>query len=271
MKGNGLSKLYDQLTIDERIRLRVRALARGDHVDGQRLDRACPYPDYRDYCARLDAADALTLRCLVELLPKLAKLRMVDAIQPVVAYLEACAADAAAMAYLDGLAAGWRRAGKRGRAPEVADAELEAAITRAYTLGGRFSELLDRVAATIARSARTSRDGLAAFAEAELGLAMADLLGAYATPVLGVLAEHQAALDAAESDAEGTELLRDVLRVAWRRHGLGDASAEPDDELRAQVEAVEQRAEEAAECAAVTDPKEGGEGSGKWVSFKCDA
>ena len=42
MKGGGLSKLYDTLTVEERFRLRIRALARRDLVDCERLDRACP-------------------------------------------------------------------------------------------------------------------------------------------------------------------------------------------------------------------------------------
>ena len=57
MKGGGLSKLYDTLTIEERFRLRIRALARRDFVDCGRLDRACPDRQYRAYCARLDASD----------------------------------------------------------------------------------------------------------------------------------------------------------------------------------------------------------------------
>jgi hypothetical protein len=35
VKADGLAKLYDQLTLDERFRLRVRALARRDLADGE--------------------------------------------------------------------------------------------------------------------------------------------------------------------------------------------------------------------------------------------
>src|SRR5438067_3348307 len=61
MKGHGLSKLYDTLTLDERFRLRIRALARRDWADGERLDRACLSSQYRAYCDRLEASDVLTL------------------------------------------------------------------------------------------------------------------------------------------------------------------------------------------------------------------
>ena len=53
--------------------------------------------------------------------------------------------------------------------------------------------------------------------------------------------------EAAEPDSEALELLGDVLRLAWRRHGLQDPTAEADDGLRARMEAAERRAHAAAE------------------------
>ena len=178
MKSDGLAKLYDQLTLDERFRLRVQALARGDRADCDRLDRACPARDYSAYCARLEALDVLTLCAMAELLPKLAKLQMVGAFRPLVAYLEGAAGDAAWMSYLDGYAAGWKAAGKRGAPPEVSDDELTAVAGRAYSLGSRFSEALDGLASDLAGMARTPRDALVAFAQQELGLTLDALLGA---------------------------------------------------------------------------------------------
>ena len=242
MKSDGLAKLYDQLTLDERFRLRVQALARGDRADCDRLDRACPSSQYGAYCARLEASDVLTLCTMAELLPKLAKLQMVGAFRSLVAYLEGAARDAAWMGYLDGYAAGWKAAGKRGEPPEVSDDELTAAAGRAYRMGARFSAALDTLALDLAGMARTPRDALAAFAQEEMGLSLDALLGAWGRPALDTLAEHAEALDAAEPDAAGLELLRRVLGVAWRRHGLNDPSAEIDDDLRAAYEAAERRA-----------------------------
>jgi hypothetical protein len=244
MKSDGLSKFYDRLPVEERFRLRIRALARRDRADCERLDRACPSSQYRAYCDRLEASDVLTLCAMVELLPKLAKLRIVGAVRPLVAYLEAAAEDGAAIGYVDGFAAGWRAAGKRGDPPSVSDDELSAAAGRAYRLGARFSELLDGLAAELAGMARTPRDALAAFAGAELGLALEDLMGAWARPALDELAEHREALEAAEPEAEALALLGDVMRLAWRRQGLNDPAAEADDELRARMEAAERRTHE---------------------------
>lgn len=247
MKGTGLSKLYDQLTLDERFRLRIQAMARRDRTDCDRLDRACPSPQYQAYCWRLEASDVLTLCCLVELLPKLAKLRMVEALQPLVSHLEAVAEDGAAMGYLDGFTAGWRAAGKRGDPPTVSDETVTAAAARAYRLGTRFSDLIDRLTTELCTDARTPRDALAAFCDAELGLRLEDLLGAWAQPALETLGEYQDALDTADTDAEGQELLGDMLRVAWRLHGLNDRTAELNDELRARMEAAEGRSQDALE------------------------
>jgi hypothetical protein len=177
----------------------------------------------------------LTLCTLVGLLPRLAELRMVGAVRPLVASLEGAGADAAGMGYLDGYAAGWQAAGQRGDPPAVSDEELTAAAGRAYRLGAHVSEALDGLASDLAGLARTPRDALAAFAEAELGLSLDVLLGAWGKTALGPLGEHREALDAAEPDAEGLSLLGDVLRLAWRRHGLNDPTAEPDDELRARL------------------------------------
>jgi hypothetical protein len=238
MKSDGLSKLYDRLTVDELVRLRLAALARGDRADCDRLDRACSLGQYGAYCARLEASDVLTLCTMVELLPKLAKLQIVGAMRPLVAHLEAAGEDAAVMGYLDGHAAGWKAAGKRGEPPESSDAALAKAAARAYRVGTRFSEALDGLAAELACLARTPRDALAAFAEEEIGVGLEVLLGAWATPAIGTLAQHAEALDAADPDVEGLSLMGDVLRLAWRRHGLQDSTAEIDDELRERYEAA---------------------------------
>ncbi len=238
MKGDGLAKHYDKLSLDEQFRLRLHALARQDLADCERLDRACPARHYREYCARLEASDVLTLGTLLELMPKLAKLQMVDAFRPLVEYLETAAADAAWLGYLDGYAAGWKAAGKRGEPPEVSEDELSAASERGCPLTSRFSDLLDQVAGALAASARTPRDGLAAFCRDELGVPLDVLLGAWGRQALPILAEHAEALDAAEPDPDELALLTRVLALAWRRHGLGDPTAEPDDELRAAAEAL---------------------------------
>jgi hypothetical protein len=247
MKSDGVSKLYDRLSIEERFRLRIRALAPGDRADWERLDRTCPLLQYQAYCARLEASDVLTLCALVDILPKLVKLQMVGATRSLVEHLEGAGRDVAWLGYLDGYAAGWKAAGKRSDPPKIAEEDLTAVAERRYAVGTRFSETLGALGSTLAARARTPRDGLAAFAEQELGLTLDDLLGAWGKNALAQLAEHADALDAAEPDTDELALMGDVLRLAWRRHGLSDPSAEIDDELRARYESLERRAHDAVD------------------------
>ena len=139
-------------------------------ADCDRLDRTCPTHQFSAYTARVEASDVLTLCILVELMPKLAKLRMIDAFRPATEFLERAGEQAGWVGYLDGYGAGWRAAGGKGDPPGVSDDELTAASERAYQLGGRFSSLADKVETDLAASARTPRDALAAFAQDELGL-----------------------------------------------------------------------------------------------------
>ena len=238
MKADGVAKLYDALTLDERVRLRLHAFARRDRADWERLDRTCPPVQRGAYCERLDASDVLTLCCLVDLLPTLAKLQMVGAMRPLVEFVEGAARDAAWLAYLDGYHAGWRAAGTRGEPPDVADDELAAVAERRGAVGDHVTKALDTLASAFAARARTPRDGLAAFARDELGVPLDVLLGAWGATAIGRLAQHAEALDAAEPAAEELALMGDVLRLAWRRHGLNDPTAEVPDELRERFEAM---------------------------------
>jgi len=233
-----LSKLYDTLTLEERFRLRAQAWARGDHADMERLDRTCPLAQYGAYCARLEAGCVLVLGVLAELLPKLAKLRMVSAVRPLVAYLEQVAEEGAEMAYFDGYAAGWRAAGKRSKRPEIDHEKLSRKVKSTGRSIPQFSAVLDELEATLAASARTPRDGLAALCNDEMGLSLEVALGAWGRPALAELAVHAELLDAAEPDADELELFAKVLGIAWRREGLNDPTAEFDDDLREAIEAA---------------------------------
>jgi hypothetical protein len=238
MKADGVAKLYDKLSVDERFRLRLHALARRDLADCERLDRACPSSEYRAYFARLDASDTLTLCMLTELLPRLAKLQMAAAVRPLVEHLAGAVVDAACQSYVYGHAAGWRAACGSTDPPEVPDADLEALDKDAEHVGAMFTEILDRLTASLAASARTSRDGIGQFADERLGVPPEVLLGAWGRQTLAVLADHAAALDAATPDADDLALSARVLDLAWRRQGLNDPTVEMDDDLRDAVAAI---------------------------------
>ena len=238
MKADTLAKHYEKLTAEERFKLRLHALARGDLADCQRLDRACSSVAFPQYADRVTASEVLTLCMLVDTMPKLAKLSMVGGMRLLVEHLEGAARDAGWQGYLDGYRAGWKAAGTRGEPPDVSEDDLDAASDRAYRHDGRFSEVLDQIAASLAASARMPRDALARFSGEVMGVPFDVLLGAWAKIALPPLAEHAEALDAAEPDAEELALMADVLRLAWRRNGLNEPHAEIDDALRERYEAA---------------------------------
>jgi hypothetical protein len=243
----GVQRLYDRFAPDERLRLAITALAREDDAEAERLGRSCPRKTYTatdpDYVDRLEASDGVTLCILAELLPHLAKLRMVAAFRLYGEYLEGLQEDAAVIAYLDGRAAGLAaaRQGARGRGtprrPADEDPGLAAATERAAEHRRLFERLCDRLGARVAAEVRISWDAFGRFCRDDLGLEPEALVAAWARPALANLEEHRAALEAAEPEAGAVDVLLDVLRYAWRRRALRDQTAEISPETQARLEA----------------------------------
>ena len=81
MSKNGLHRHYDRLTPEERFRLDVLAMARGDSVESERLVGSCPKFSYkmndRAFVGRWTGAMDITLRMCVPLEKLLSKLQMV--------------------------------------------------------------------------------------------------------------------------------------------------------------------------------------------------
>jgi hypothetical protein len=123
MKQNALGKLYDRLTPEERFRLDVEAMARGDSEESRRLVDTCPRRSYTmtdvGFSGRWDGAIQLCMAALLDFRYTTAKLRMIDAFRTVIPYSQTLAQDAAFDAYFDGHRSGsyhaWNAAGKMGR------------------------------------------------------------------------------------------------------------------------------------------------------------
>ena len=66
----GLGRLYDRLTPEERFRLDVLALARGDEEESERLTATCPRRDYTmndwGFVGRWEAARELAMLAYVD-------------------------------------------------------------------------------------------------------------------------------------------------------------------------------------------------------------
>jgi len=82
MSKKGLHRHYDRLTTDERFRLDVRAMARGDAQESERLVSTCPRRPYTmtdvGFSGRWNALLSLTPRAFLPLNEYLGKLEMVE-------------------------------------------------------------------------------------------------------------------------------------------------------------------------------------------------
>jgi hypothetical protein len=90
MSKNGLRRYYERLTPEERFRLDILAMARGDADESEQLVGSCPRFSYtmneRGFAGRWQGATEITLRVYIPLGEQLAKLQMVDAFRERIPY-----------------------------------------------------------------------------------------------------------------------------------------------------------------------------------------
>src|SRR5215203_5520944 len=116
----GLGRFYDRLTPEERFRLDVWALARGDEEESERLTRTCPRRAYtmndRAFVGRWEAARELAMLAYMDVASRLDKIRMIGAFRGMISYLDTIRQDDVHSAYFDGHRAGsyhaWNRSGQ---------------------------------------------------------------------------------------------------------------------------------------------------------------
>ena len=112
----GLGRLYDRLTPEERFRLDVLAIARGDEEESERLTATCRRRDYTMYdwgfVGRWEAAQELALLAYVDVVKRLDKIKMIGAFRSLFPYLSTIWQDDVHWAYFDGHRAGSRHTWK---------------------------------------------------------------------------------------------------------------------------------------------------------------
>jgi hypothetical protein len=241
---NGLHRHYDKLTAEERFRLDVLAMARGDLQESKRLVSSCPRESYtmneRGFGARWNKAVDITLRFYVSLGERLAKLRMVDAFREMVPYQQTLSSNMAFDAYFTGHKSGsyhaWSFAGKTGHPPawpEGAEAEeigepderdpamqrdgddLEATVER---FGAFLPEVLDELERTYVSEALAMWAGYAAFCEERMGVPAEKVAAVVLEPAMEKIRGMKARAErlGIEPDAETLEEIREGLGEAWR-------------------------------------------------------
>jgi hypothetical protein len=87
----GLGRPYDRLTPEERFRLDVLALARGDEEESERLTATCPRRAYTmndwGFVGRWEAARVLAMLAYVDVARPMDKIKMIDAFRSIIPYL----------------------------------------------------------------------------------------------------------------------------------------------------------------------------------------
>jgi hypothetical protein len=235
----GLGRLYHRLSPEERFRLDVLALARGDEEESERLTATCPRRDYTmndwGFVGRWEAARELALLAYVDVVRRLDKIKMIDAFRSLFPYLSTIWEDDVHEAYFDGHMAGsrhaWNRSGKAGEPPgweaDEEEAERNADPTidedlKKWTGEGRYARLegkLEEMERELVGEALTAWLGFAHFCEQEIGLEAKDLVEALARPFSEGARdlEELSARHDVEADAQDVEEYLALMTEAWRR------------------------------------------------------
>jgi hypothetical protein len=242
----GLHHHYDRLTPEERFRLDVLAMVRGDSQESERLVASCPRFSYTmndvGFVDRWRSAIEITLRIYIPLGEQLAKLKMIDAIRVFVPYSQTLSSNMVLDAYYRGHESGsrhaWAYAGKGGAPPawpedgpdgewmepegdeqdpamELDADELEA-VAEQYNKF--FPEVLDRLERRCVKEAFGIWTGYAAFCQDNMGVAAEKIATVVLEPVVGRIEDMKARAErlGVEAEAELVGQMREGLAEAWR-------------------------------------------------------
>jgi hypothetical protein len=241
MKHSGAARYYDSLTPEERFRLDVLAMARGDMEESELLTRTCPRETYtmnhRGYTGRWNGTYEITLRMYIAINNELSKLQMIDAFRELVPYSQTLSHNIAFDAYFTGHESGsyhaWNAAGKTGRPPawpepemELDEDEQDPAIKRdmerleetVVKYGEFLPELLDRLERELATNALSLWEGFAAFCEESVGVPAEKVIAVVLEPVVDRVEDlkDRAERLGLEAKAETIEEIREGLAANWR-------------------------------------------------------
>jgi hypothetical protein len=244
MKHNRLGKLYDRLTPEERFRLDVEAMARGDEEESRRLTDTCPRWTYTmnevAFSGRWHGAVELTMMTLLDLRSRMDKVQMIDAFRVVLPYLDTFWQNDTHKAYFEGHISGsrhaWRVAGKEGEPPgweddEAAernadpaiDADLEKINERGAHAFDFITNALDRLEREFTEEAFAQWSALTGFCTDELEIEAMKLVKTImpeAAEYVQGLEERAARLEI-DPDEESMQEYRAILEEVWPRYVQG--------------------------------------------------
>ncbi len=228
MKQNGHARYYDRLTPEERFRLDVLAMSRGDAQESELLVRSCPRLQYtmnhRGFTGRWLGVMDITLRMYVDVAGYLDRIKAMEMVRVIHPYSETFAGDRALDTYLEGHQAGarqaWREAGKEGDAPEwplegVDEAGIYEKLKSAMSI---LPETLKKLERDQAAHALTLWRGFEAFCERSIGLDAAAVLKVVLEPGVERIEELEdlAQRLGLEPEPETVEEIARGLAEGWR-------------------------------------------------------
>lgn len=228
MSKNGLHRHYDRLTPEERFRLDVLAMARGDKRESERLVTSCPRATYtlndKAFTGRWLGAPDMTLRLYLEVAAHLERITVIGMTREVLPLQDGYARDRMRDAFVEGHKAGarqgWQAAKGEGPAPEwPLEGIDEAEVDRLAELGSSIMpEILDGLERLQAENALTVWRGFGAFSDETLGLNALKALRVVIEPGVSRIEalEDLAERLGIEPDAERVEEIRKGLAEAWQ-------------------------------------------------------
>jgi hypothetical protein len=239
MTRNGLHRHYDRLSAEERFRLDVLAMARGDTEESERLTRTCPRRNYimneSGFGGRWSGTRELGMRVYIALSGPLAKLRMIDAFREIAPYSRTLMHNTAFDAYFDGHRSGsfhaWSYAGMEGTPPmwpeegDPEEGDEDPAVLKdtdhiewMVELGSKLiPDLMERLEREVATEALSVWEGFSTFCNEDMNLSPEKVLKVVVEPALEHIEDMKARVErlGLEPDEEIATAIREGLAESW--------------------------------------------------------
>jgi hypothetical protein len=239
MSKNGLHRHYDRLDAEERFRLDVLAMARGDMEESERLTRTCPRRNYMmndaGFAGRWSGTRELGMRVYIALSGPLTKLRMIDAFRELAPFARTLMHDTAFDAYFSGHRSGsthaWNYAGMEGTPPmwpeegDPEEGDEDAAVLEdtehiesKVDLDAKFiPDLMERLEREVATEALSVWEGFSAFCREDMNLSPENVLKVVVGPGLEHVEDMKVRTErlGLEPDEEIATAMREGLAESW--------------------------------------------------------
>jgi len=238
-KDRSLGKLYDRLTLDERVKLIIQAKARGDAEDAQRLAESCPTKTYTmndiAFGDQISGSWKITIMLCHLLAPSLARIHTIAAVREVLPYAFDHCISGARLAYLRGHEMGvrraWEAAGKKGDPPtrlwkEEAQEEnpvMKVELGDLHAITGHLREAiadfllgqLEELERCTVSEALTVWEAFANFCNEQLQLEPETLVKAWFEPMLPEMEELENLPEPPEVDPDEVEYFETAFKRVW--------------------------------------------------------